>query len=172
MINKQNLWFLTLFSLILVLSVYYITMPNDLLLNNNGTEDKKSDKKAPDNTDKVIVDVTESEILVALRIDLDETRQTMKSDLEGVLTNGDSTTDEKNNAYEQLKYLEIVIGQEAKIETEIKTVYKLDAFVEINNNEIEIVIANKKHDNTLANNIMRTVQSQYTEPMYITVKFK
>ena len=31
MINKQNLWFLTLFSLILVLSVYYITMPNDLL---------------------------------------------------------------------------------------------------------------------------------------------
>ena len=34
MINKQNLWFLTLFSLILVLSVYYITMPNDLLVNN------------------------------------------------------------------------------------------------------------------------------------------
>ena len=32
MIRKQNLWFLTLFSLILVLSVYYITMPNDLLL--------------------------------------------------------------------------------------------------------------------------------------------
>ena len=31
MISKQNLWFLTLFSLILVLSVYYITMPNDLL---------------------------------------------------------------------------------------------------------------------------------------------
>ena len=31
MINKQNLWFLTLFSLILVLSVYYITMPNNLL---------------------------------------------------------------------------------------------------------------------------------------------
>ena len=34
MINKQNLWFLTLFSLILVLSVYYITMPNDLLVSN------------------------------------------------------------------------------------------------------------------------------------------
>ena len=32
MINKQNLWFLTLFSLILVLSVYYVTMPNELLL--------------------------------------------------------------------------------------------------------------------------------------------
>ena len=29
--NKHNLWFLTLFSLILVLGVYYITMPNEYL---------------------------------------------------------------------------------------------------------------------------------------------
>ena len=36
MINKQNLWFLTLFSLILVLSVYYITMPRELMMTNNG----------------------------------------------------------------------------------------------------------------------------------------
>ena len=35
MINKKSLWFLTLFSLILVLSVYYITMPSELLLTNN-----------------------------------------------------------------------------------------------------------------------------------------
>ena len=35
MINKKNLWFLTLFSLILVLSVYYITMPSELLLTNS-----------------------------------------------------------------------------------------------------------------------------------------
>ena len=32
MINKKNLWFLTLFSLILVLSIYYITMPSELLM--------------------------------------------------------------------------------------------------------------------------------------------
>ena len=31
MINKQNLWFLTLFCLILVLGVYYVALPNDLL---------------------------------------------------------------------------------------------------------------------------------------------
>ena len=30
MINKQGLWFLTLFSLILVLSIYYITMSNEI----------------------------------------------------------------------------------------------------------------------------------------------
>ena len=30
MINKKNLWFLTLFSLVLVLSIYYVTMPSDV----------------------------------------------------------------------------------------------------------------------------------------------
>ena len=35
MINKKSLWFLTLFSLILVLSIYYITMPSELLLKTN-----------------------------------------------------------------------------------------------------------------------------------------
>ena len=40
MINKQNLWFLTLFSLVLVLGVYYVTMPNEMLLKNVKTSDK------------------------------------------------------------------------------------------------------------------------------------
>ena len=42
MINKQRLWFLTLFSLILVLSVYYITMPSDLLSVTNNSENNSS----------------------------------------------------------------------------------------------------------------------------------
>ena len=39
MINKQGLWFLTLFSLILVLSVYYITMPNEIFQNSEIKEE-------------------------------------------------------------------------------------------------------------------------------------
>ena len=44
MINKKSLWFLTLFSLILVLSIYYITMPSELLLTTN-KENIKEEKK-------------------------------------------------------------------------------------------------------------------------------
>ena len=65
MINKQNLWFLTLFSLILVLSVYYITMPNDLLSTNVKTE----------NTEKVEETIEEVSSLVAMRVSLEEERQ-------------------------------------------------------------------------------------------------
>ena len=67
MISKQNLWFLTLFSLILVLSVYYVTMPNDLL------KDVESDVNK-----EVIVDkVTEVSSLVAMRVSLEEERQSV-----------------------------------------------------------------------------------------------
>jgi len=40
--KKQGLWFLTLFSLILVLSVYYITMPNELFKTNNSKSTSQS----------------------------------------------------------------------------------------------------------------------------------
>ena len=40
MINKQNLWFLTLFSLILILGIYYVTLHNELI-EKISTENKK-----------------------------------------------------------------------------------------------------------------------------------
>ena len=65
MINKKNLWFLTLFSLILVLSVYYITMPNDLLISN-----KKDEKVVSTRNEKTKIEETSS--LVAMRVSLEE----------------------------------------------------------------------------------------------------
>ena len=64
--NKQNLWFLTLFSLILILGVYYITMPNDIL---ETIEKTKTETKEVNNE---IIEETNS--LVAMRVNLQEER--------------------------------------------------------------------------------------------------
>ena len=105
MINKQSLWFLTLFSLILVLSVYYITMPNELLLTNNSnyldTEATSGDTDNNNGDSKVTIE--ESELLVTMRVNLEEERNAMVADLRSTLTNEEATSDEKNNAYEQIK---------------------------------------------------------------------
>ena len=45
MINKKSVWFLTLFSLILVLSIYYITMPSEMLLTTRGDYENKETEK-------------------------------------------------------------------------------------------------------------------------------
>ena len=170
MINKQSLWFLTLFSLILVLSVYYITMPNELLLTNNSTYTTEKEKE--EQTEKTGVVVEESELLVAMRVNLEEERSMKKSDLEGLLTSNETTAQEKNEALEELKYLNFLTGQEESLEAKLKTELEIDSFIEIDGTQITVVAVRDKHDSDLANKIMRTIQSAYDEKMYITVKFE
>ena len=166
MINKQNLWFLTLFSLILVLSVYYITMPNDLLTKAVAVEEKDDEKEEVKET------VEEISSLTAMRVSLEEERQSKMDDLQEQLTSDTISSEEKNNAYEQLKYLNTLQSKEEELEKKIKKELKLDSFVKIDNNNVSVVCVSSKHDNSLANNIMRLIQSEYEEKMYITVKFQ
>lgn len=170
MINKQNLWFLTLFSLILVLSVYYITMPNDLLIASNSTNIKEKKESLKKEEDKDTV--SEVDTLTTLRVSLDEKRDKEKQELKTTMTKEDATTEEKNNAYEQLKYLSVIEGEEEKLEKLIKEKHNLNSFVKIDNNTITVVAAKKKHDVKLANNIMRTIQGEYNDKKIITVKFE
>ena len=84
MINKQSMWFLTLFSLVLILGVYYVTMPNDLLKGKITGEDIKKE---------VNVNVTEGDALIAMRANRDEKVALEVDKLEEILTN-ESTTPE------------------------------------------------------------------------------
>ena len=165
MINKQSLWFLTLFSLILILSVYYITMPNELLLSNNNSNNNV-------NSDKVVVKVEESDLLTAMRVSLDSERLSIKGSLENNLTDISKTVEEKNNIYEQLRLLTDIQGKEEKIEAKIKTKFKLASFVKIEDDQVSVVLVVKEHDKILANNIMRTVQEEFSDKMFISVKFE
>jgi len=167
MINKQKLWFLTLFSLILVLSVYYITMPSELLSSSKTIETNKEELE-----EEINLEIEESDSLAVLRMADDEERLKEMEDLRLVLTNVDSTIEEKNNAYEKLKLIEEVKGKEEKLEEKINKEYNLSSFVKINNNQIKVTVNAKEHDHKLANNIIRSIQDEYQEKMYITVKFQ
>lgn len=172
MINKKNLWFLTLFSLILVLSVYYITMPSEVLMGTNSNYLTNTVNKENNDDNKVNVTVEESEILVALRVEANDQMLSEIEALETILTNVDSTVDEKNNAFEKIKLLNINRGMEEEIESKILEEFNLKTFVKINEDQIRIVVSKDEHDETLANDIMRSVQSKFDKKMYISVKFQ
>lgn len=161
MINKKSVWFLTLFSLILVLSVYYITMPSELLLNTNGdyTEETSS------------TTITESTVLVALKVEAEEEMMKEMENLQIILNNSESTITEKNEAFDKMKDLNIKKGEEEKLQTQLKNTYNCESFVRIKDNQIEVVINSSEKSNELANKIMRTVQENYENEKYITVKF-
>ncbi len=170
MINKQSLWFLTLFSLILVLSVYYITMPNELLLTNNSNY--LDTEKTNGEVDGTKVNIEESELLVTMRVNLEEERSEKLETLRSTLTNEEATSEEKNNAYEQIKYITNLKGQEESLENKIKKEFDLDCFIEVDNNEVKVVAIKDTHDSKLANQIMKSIQSEFSNKVSITVKFE
>ena len=167
MINKKSLWFLTLFSLILVLSIYYITMPSELLMTAS-----KSSKEDNENSKNVNITVKESDLLVALRVEADEEMSKEIEDLQLILTNTATSVDDKNKAYEKIKELNNKRGTEEKLEKQIKENYDLDSFVKINGNQIQVTIDGTEHSSSVANNIMRTIQANFDDQKYITIKFQ
>ena len=165
MINKKNLWYLTLFSLILILGIYYVTLPTDLLEKVNNITTSTTKEKVKTKTEEVST-------LTAMRVSLEEERSEKMDVLQEQLTSKKLTNEEKNNAYEQLKYLNEVQGKEEKLEKKIKKEYGLDCFTKIDNNNVSVVCVSSKHDETLANNIMRLIQKDYETKMNITIKFQ
>ena len=164
MINKQNLWFLTLFSIILVLSVYYIALPEkpiQTLMNNNESK-----------SDRVNSTINETDILAALRVENDEMVLRQMNDLQATLLDGDATPEDKNNAYEKLLSINLNKGRESTLEGIILREHNLKSFIKINDDVINITIVSKENSYGSANSIIRTVQAEYDEKMYITVKYQ
>ena len=168
MINKKNLWFLTLFSLILVLSVYYITMPSELLLTNNSSYLKEDKNK----TEKTSVEVKESEVLTAMRVTSDEKLDKELDSLKEILSNSKSTVEDKNKAYEKIKTLNENKTKEKDIETKIEQTHNLKSFVKIEDNNVKVTINSDKHNTELANKIMRTVNEILNNYMNVILEFK
>ncbi len=161
MINKQNLWFVTLFSLILVLGIYYVTM----------TDDTISVLAGENNVSKTI-EVKESDSIVALEVEEDETVLKEMTEYQNILLNDEATLEEKNDAYNALEAIKTKKSEGEKIKKVILEKFGYDNFVKINNDTINITIASKEHNKQIANNIIKEVQSLYDKQKYITVKFE
>ena len=102
MINKQNLWFITLFALILILGIYYISLPESTLPVFENTETKL------DNAIKV----TDSDVIIALKLSEEEKILKEMEDAQKILIDKSSSKEKKNEAYNTLKDLNYKKGLE------------------------------------------------------------
>ena len=162
MINKKNLWFLTLFSLVLVLSVYYITMPKELLLTNNDNITSDTSKVA----------VEEASLIESLRQGDNSDTLAEINKLKATIGNDSASVDDKNKAFDALKLLNQISSKEELLEEKVKNIHGLDAFVKIDGDQIRVVVDSKEHTSKLANDIMRTIQSNFDTKQYISIQFK
>lgn len=161
MINKQKLWFLTLFSLILVLSVYYVTMPSNLL----SVSDIKEDTTPT-------INMEDANILDVLKEENNERVAKEIESLRKIVVDVETNIDDKNMAYEKIQKLEENKGKEEKIVSLIKEKLGFDTYVEIKNAKVNVVVSNKEHSYKIANDIIKLVSSSFDSDKSVTVKFQ
>lgn len=162
MLSKKNLWFLTLFSIILVMAIYYISMPMD--------DAKLVSKEVDVNSSEV--QVSESDSINALRVSRDESLEKEVDAIREILMDESKTTEEKSDAYETLKSLNVNKGKEDTIEKTLKKNFNYENFVKIDGTNVKVVVDTKTHSYELANEIMRAVQKEFDKKVYVTVSFE
>ena len=144
MINKKNLWFLTLFSLVLVLSIYYVTMPNEIL-------DTTISNQKEDNS---VVNVEESNVISALKVEDDSKVMEKINSLKEKLTNKETSNEEKNSVFEELKLINKNSSKEETLESKIKEICNCENFVKVEGDNVRVVLDKEDEGVSTANNII------------------
>lgn len=162
MLSKKNLWFLTLFSIILVMAIYYISVPSSTteLVN-----------KEVSNVVDASLDITSSDAINALKVTRDESLESEVAKIKEILTDETTSTEEKSDAYEALKELNVNKGKEETLESLILKNYNYSSFVKIDGTNVKVVVDTNNHSYELANKIMNTIQEEFDQKVYITVTF-
>lgn len=160
MINKQSLWFVTLFSLIIILSIYYFSSDQTTL----------SMAKIK-NSEEIVARKTDDNNISVLKVTDDEATVSKIDELQGILLDSESTLEEKNNAYDELEVISSKKAKEDELRSLIKQEFKYDNFVKISDKHVSIVISSDSHNNEIANKIIKKVQEEFEDNVYVTIKF-
>lgn len=186
--NKQALAFLTMFSLVLMLSVYYVTLPADstTVMREDSTKDKTSSKDAKENAkEKVVKDektknkevskqqenTSKEQKVVALQENIDQKKDEEINKNSSVV--GDSKSDEakKKEALATIDELKNEKNTQQEIATALKK-DKYDAAVEIKDTTCIVTVFNQKDDKEIAKKVMKKTSDITNNKYFIEVTFK
>nr|WP_263325776.1 SpoIIIAH-like family protein [Neobacillus sp. Marseille-Q6967] len=181
LLKKQTVWLLTMLSLVVVLSVYYITSPEQKSTDLAAVEqeEKESQKQTKtdteakaENEDTIVSEVAGDEEFEALRLKKDEQRSELKEELNAVVASTDLPADERSKAIDQMQKLNQTAQKEEMLETLIRASGYDDALVRADGKTVRITVkSNKEHSKSAANDIIKLVKKEIGETNYVAVEF-
>jgi stage III sporulation protein AH len=197
LLKKQTVWLLTMLSLVVVLSVYYITSPeqkqNELAVvdekqkqeqesvqeqapikENQQGEGQLEDKSASMGADadkQIITNAAGDEAFETLRMQLEEDRGKMKEELQSTIASTELPAEERSDAKEQMDELNAIAQKELLLETLIKAMNYKDVLVRADNEQVNITVKAEKQSKAEANKIIQTVRSEMG-PLHAVVEFQ
>ncbi|MBD1378798.1 SpoIIIAH-like family protein [Metabacillus arenae] len=232
MLKKQTVWLLTMLSLVVVLSVYYITSPedpsNELVMTGDqkaeeeeapegekeageaegekeageaegekegadkgaeeGAEEGKEDKegKQPEeegtkeqsevNTEELenggeFSTISDDELFTTLRLELEDSRNRLKEELQAIVVSSEASAAEKSRAYDDMKELSEIANKENVLETLIKSEGYEDALVRADGKDVQITVKAKELSASKANDIIMLVNKEIDDLEDVAVQF-
>lgn len=183
LLRKQTVWLLTMLSLVAVLSVYYITTPQDTAVNQEQdtqttkektNTDTNSSKDATENEESstVITNESSDSIFEAMRIDLNDERSRQKEELTNKVASSDLSEEERVEAHAQIEALAEMSTKEDMLETMIIALGYKDALVRADGDQIQITVKADKQDAGAANEIIQMVTKEIGKTNAVAVEFQ
>lgn len=199
MLKKQTVWLLTLLSLMIVLSVFYMNSPNgddfsfifqeetdgeteltstdlaeidsDLTISSELDDFDNSEDGDLEQPDISSVS-SDEELFTVIRMELEQSRSSQIEQLESVVASSTATSEEKNDAYEEKQKIDQLSTKELIVEESLKSEYGYsDVLVRTMDDNIIVTIKTDSLSDKEANQIMRTVYDEFGS-MQVQVKFQ
>lgn len=150
--NKQALVFITLFSLILMLSIYYVTSPiqpaDDMIVSDSiGSIDSLLEKR-------------------------NERRDLLRQENSSILASATANEQEKQVALEVMEQLDSIIQLEEHIQTSLLGLGFMESFVEIDGKQMRILVETEQENMEDAAKIISAALQQTNQQYAIEVSFR
>ncbi|OZM57629.1 hypothetical protein CIB95_04460 [Lottiidibacillus patelloidae] len=169
-LKKQTVWLLTMLSLIIVLSVFYISSPEPM--NYSGDVNENGENATNNENDgTVISDMTRDDTFIALEMAREEKRSKMEADYMAVIVSADVTAEAKSEAYAKLQELNELAANEGMLEELIRIQGYDDVIVTTTGNRANILVKASEHTKKDAAAIMLLGMEQLGEDMTVMVEF-
>ncbi len=181
LLKKQTVWLLTMLSLVVVLSVYYITSPEQKKSDIAAVEEKAKDKvekkqaksEAKTTDEKTVVSTVAGDAeFEGLRMKLDEMRDKQKEELTLQMASN-LPADQKSKIKDQMDKLTETARKEGILETMIKTMGYDDALVRAEDGKVRVTVkAKKKPSAKEANKIILEVRKEIEDTNFVAVTYQ
>ncbi|MGN8645444.1 SpoIIIAH-like family protein [Gracilibacillus sp. HCP3S3_G5_1] len=193
MLKKQTVWLLTMLSLMIVLSVYYLNAPTEGDLAYFDADQEQDQATSLSNVDPSTEDAIEEDpeeagieeeagaedisgevdnssvdseqYFTAVRMEITNQRSMEKERLESIVASSESSSDEKNEAYEAMKEIEMLDKKESILEDTLRSLngYEEVLVRNVSDNNVVITVQADSLSVEEANEIIQHAKDEFGE---------
>ncbi|GGF08310.1 stage III sporulation protein AH [Halobacillus andaensis] len=174
MVKKQTVWLLTMLSLLIVLSVYYMTSPDNGEMAFIQDDEWQDGENVEEGTteDVVTSELSTDELFASIRLEKQNERDQKSEQLSEIVASSDYSAEEKNDAMEEMETLQETSSKESILENTIRaSIPYEDVLVRAEDEVIQVTVQAEELTKSETREIMQMVSDEFGQ-MRVEVKFQ